>query len=290
MIFIKRVLFLLASLFYSQSCLAVDVIKANLGQTANDIRTKYKIAVLEQSLKLTEEKYGPYKIIPSSLLTKTHRAILEIQSGKNINVFVALTTNEWEQKAIPIRIPIRRGLLNYRLLLIHKDNIDKFKQVDNIADLKKIKVGLLKDWATYSVLAANGFNVLGFNSYTGLFSVLSSQRVDYVPRGINEIDEEKALFDQHQQQLVVEPSLALHYPAPTYIFVSPNAPKIAKRIQEGLEMMVENKLLEAIFNEYYAEKIAKAKLAERKIIYVNNPLLPPKTPLDNKALWWSPFD
>lgn len=273
----------------SRACLAVEIIKANLGQIANDVRTLYKMEVLEQALSLTEEKYGPFKIIPSALLTRTNRAIIEVKSGKNTNVFIALTTNEWEEKTIPIRIPIRRGILDYRLLLIHKDNVENFKNIQSLSDFKPYEMGLLSGWATAEVMKdQEDLKVSNYNAYNGLFYMLATKRIDYIPRGINEIYDELEFYGKSMKNLVVAPGVALYIPAPTYIFVSPSAPRIAERLKEGVEMMVENKMLESIFNRFYSEKIAKADLGNRTIIKIENPGLPPLTPLDNKKLWWKP--
>lgn len=267
---------------------ALDIIKVNLGQIKNDVRTLYKMEVLQQALSLTEDKYGPYKIISTALLTRTSRAILEVSSGKKTNVFIALTTKTWEEYTIPIRIPIRRGILNYRLLLTHKDNLEAFSQVKTYNDLKEYEMGLLSGWATAEVMETNTLKVSNYNAYSGLFYMLETKRIDYIPRGINEIYDELEFYSDKMQNLVVIPNIALYIPAPTYIFVSPQAPRIAKRLQEGLSIMVENKALENIFNRFYAEKIAKSKISSRTIIKIDNPLLPSLTPLNDERLWWKP--
>lgn len=285
---IFAILFSFGLLITPTESLAVDVIKVNLGQIEDDVRTHFKMELLRTALSLTQDKYGPYEIIPTAVLTRTSRAILEVNSGKKTNVFIALTTNTWEEKTIPIRIPVRRGILNYRLLVTHKDNLEKFAQIKSYDDLKQYEMGLLSGWATAEVMEKHSLKVSNYNAYSGLFYMLETKRIDYIPRGINEVYDELDFYRSNMKNLVVVPNVALYIPAPTYVFVSPNAPRIAKRLKEGLSMMVENKKLEEIFNRFYAEKIAKADLASRTIIKIDNPLLPPLTPVDNQALWWKP--
>ena len=43
-----------------------------------------------------------------------------------------------EKKYLPIRIPIQRGLLGYRVFLIHKDNVALFKSISEPNSLKKL--------------------------------------------------------------------------------------------------------------------------------------------------------
>lgn len=86
--------------------------------------------------------------------------------------------------------------------------------------------------------------------------------------------------------LVVEPHLVLYIPAPYYIFISPKAPKLAQRIEEGLELMIANGSLEKIFYQYYADNIKQSNLLKRRVIMIGNPFLPVETPLARKALWF----
>ena len=79
---------------------------------------------------------------------------------------------------------------------------------------------------------------------------------------------------------------ALHLQAPYYIFVSPKSPRLAKRLEAGLEMMVKDQSLKSLFYSYFKADIDKARISQRRIIYLNNPDLPPKTPLFRKELWF----
>ena len=242
--------------------------------------------VLQKALEITKAKYGAYQIQIHGPHTTIKRAVMEVHSGTTINTFMAITTPEWEEKTIPIRIPVRRGVLNYRLLSIHKDQKDIFLNIKTIDDLKQLTAGLRIGWATSKLLDEQSFNIFQANTLDGLYHMLLTQRINYIPRGPNEIYNELALRKSSHPGLMVEPTLALYIPAPYYIFISPKEPKLAKRIQEGLEMMVENGDLKAIFYRYYAEYIQAAKLMDRKIIQIGNPLLPKDTPLNRKELWF----
>jgi hypothetical protein len=46
---------------------------------------------------------------------------------------------------------------------------------------------------------------------------------------------------------------------------------------------------DAIFHKYNDEWIAAADLRHRVVIRLNNPLLPPQTPLDDPSLWFDPL-
>ena len=74
--------------------------------------------------------------------------------------------------------------------------------------------------------------------------------------------------------------------APYYIFVSPHEKRLAERIEQGLEMMIEDGSHKALFDKYYAAKIVAADLPSRHIIRIENTKLSPETPLNRKELWF----
>ena len=198
---------------------------------------------------------------------------------------MALTTIEWEQKTIPIRIPLRRGILNYRLLMVHKSNLEKFIDVDSDLKLKKFKVSLRRNWATWGIMREMQFEVVSVFGYEAVFGMLAKQRFDFVPRGRHEIYDELRIRKDEFPALRVEPNVALYIPAPFYIFVSPKNPRLAKRLEVGLNKLVDNGFLPALFDEYYADFLRQSNMADRKIIRLGNPFLPEQTPLDDKRLW-----
>lgn len=266
---------------------AVDTVRWPSSELKNDPRGAYKLAVIETALQKTESTHGPYAIEDVHFASKfsTYRAREMVIEGKDINTYVALTNSDWESQTLPIRIPIRRGIINYRLLMIHQDNMAKFRQIDNLTDLKNVVVGLQLGWTTTEIFKAEGFDMELSSKYSGLFPMLDGKRFDYVPRGINEIFNEQA---RHRSELdiVVEPTLALYVPSPTYIFISPKEPELAARMEKGLEIMVADGTLKKMFYERFSEGLNKAGLAKRKLIRIPNPLLPAATPLDREELWY----
>ncbi|MCP3922029.1 MAG: hypothetical protein GY714_05515 [Desulfobacterales bacterium] len=64
-------------------------------------------------------------------------------------------SKEAHKKAYPIRIPLNKGLVSYRLFLIHKDNADQFKQISTIDRLKKLIPGQGLGWNDVDILKCN---------------------------------------------------------------------------------------------------------------------------------------
>ncbi|WP_159083986.1 substrate-binding periplasmic protein [Saccharobesus litoralis] len=257
----------------------------NTGASSRDIRAEYTFSIMYEALDQTKMEFGDYEVQVIGYSLPNYRKLQQVEEGRNINVAMALTTQEWERRTIPIRIPLRRGILNYRLLLIHKDNLTKFSNIASVEELKKLRVGLRRNWATNEVMAAQDYNIVNAFSYDAIFNMLQLKRYDYVPRGIHEIYDEVLLRQHELPDITVAPNIAIYIPAPFYMFVSKKTPHLAERLETGLRKLVDNGFIEQQLHQYYGQHIKKANLKNRRIINVGNPLLPPETPLEDKSLW-----
>lgn len=278
--------FFLFFIVFVNNSYAVDVIKANIGESTLDKRINFKNEILKTALDITKKEFGDYRIEVHNYYMNAKRGFMELDVGKTINVYFAITQNKWEEKAIAIRIPVRRGLVSYRLLIINKKSKKEFSTINTLDELKEKHAGLNDGWTTYPIMENQHFNIVDVDDYDGMFNMLSVNRFDYLLRGVNEIFEE---VDQHlayNSDLMIEPNLAIYIPSITYVFVSKREPRIARRLQRGLELMSTNGDLERIFETFYADSLRKAELDKRKILYIKNPSLPATAPLNEGHLWF----
>lgn len=267
---------------------ALDMVRLDLDFSPNDSRHLYPYTVLEHALEATLDTHGPYEISHCKMRMSRRRILAELIRGEQINVHIAATQPEWESETIAIRIPVLKGLLGYRLFLIREENLPIFEKIRTVDDLRQLRTGSGGQWTTTRVLRKAGFDVVTGSDYLGLFGMLNMKRFDYFPRGINEIYQELAEQKPEYPALCVEPGLALYFPTPSYFFISPKEPDLAERIQKGMETILENGTLDAVFKKHFADAIARADLKSRRILVISNPLLSPKTPLDRKELWYVP--
>jgi hypothetical protein len=264
---------------------AKDILKINQSRSNKKPSSIYNLEVLHRAMKITEPEFGEYEIkfiqqgIPSSRMREM------IKNGDIFNVTIKVSTPEWEQETVPIRIPIRRGILNYRLLLINKKNQNAFTNIKSLEQLKKKTVGLRRQWSTWQTMNELGFTIVDAFSYDSIFGMLNIQRFDYIPRGLHEIYSEIEVRKEEYQNLMVEPRLALFIPAPFYVFVSPKESRLISRLKLGLNRMAEQGILVEMVNNHYGNYLTQADLKNRVILKVGNPSLPPLTPLKNKELW-----
>ena len=61
--------------------------------------------------------------------------------------------------------------------------------------------------------------------------------------------------------------------------------RLSNALEKGMETIIQNGEFDKLFYEYHGNFIKKAQLEDRIIIKLDNPILPVKTPLNNKRLW-----
>jgi hypothetical protein len=268
---------------------AGEVIYIPPPESALDQRYQYSEQLLQTVLNRTEGQYGKTEL-RHALAMPRDRVLIELKRGELIQVADAPSRPDFEQNLLPIRIPLRKGILGYRLLLIHEKDQARFAHIKTLDELKKLRAVLGKQWAITPVLQQHGFKLVQEIKYDNLFRLLGSDEADYFPRGVNEIFDEFAARKAAIPGLAIEKSLALYLPLPTYFFVAPNRPALAERIRHGLEAMIKDGSFEQLFQQYHRDLLQQANLAGRKIFYLDNPNLPPQTPFGRPELWLAPFN
>jgi hypothetical protein len=204
--------------------------------------------------------------------------------------YSAPSRKDWEETITPIYFPIFKGLLGYRRLLINREDAPQFKNITNIEQLKQLKSGLGRQWSTTKILQKNHFNIVTSTSYEGLFGMLGLHRFDYYIRGINEIYYEFEARRSKYPNMVIEESIVLNIPLPVFFFVSPEHPRLHKRIKEGLWMMQRDGSFDELFNQYHGDSIIRTNIATKKALYIENKFLNDHEIYSNMELWINPKD
>ena len=242
-------------------------------------RYRFGLNLLELALSKLKK---PYKIETSKADVNEARGQHMVILGQLDLQFLS-TNTEREKLMIPVKIPVYRGLLGLRLLLVNKGREGGLK-IKNIEDLRKYMGGHGTHWGDLSVYPANNLKVEKNVHYEGLFKQLKAGRFDYIHRGVNEIWDE---LDQHKNELEIEDGVMLFYPHPVYFFVSKTRPQLAKDLKEGLELALKDGSFQRLFTKTYSQSIKKASLNNRSLIILKNPVVPEGSPpIDTD--WWSP--
>ncbi len=212
----------------------------------------------------------------------------EVRSGGLLNLCWASSDAQIESQLRPIRIPLFKGLLGYRIFIINKNDQPKFDKVQTLDDLKKLTIGQGRTWADGRILEANGFNVIKTNKYPSLFYMVEGGRFDGFPRGVHEPFSE--LEARPTMDLAIEKNLMVYYQMPFYLFVSPDNHALAKDLEIGFERAIANGEFDKVFygDKAIQDVMQKANMKERKVFKLENPLLSKETPVDRKELWFDP--
>lgn len=243
---------------------------------------RYPIELLELALSYQTE---PYSVAHSTIYMTQSRSIEQLRQGRDIDVMWTMTSRDREAKVLPIRIPIYKGLIGWRLFLSTDKQLENKSYSSDINELKKAKILQGHDWPDTKILSQNGFNVMAGSNYNGLFHILSRYRAELFPRSIIEIWNELEIHKN--SNIALEPKLLISYPTATYYFVSPDNFKLAKVIEDGLKQAIKDGKFKELFDSHYSEIIKKASLDNRIHFRLDNPLLPELTPLDDKSLWFN---
>lgn len=283
-IFFIRLVIVIVSLTIPNA-LAMDTIKLLKPFVENDKRSQHKNEVILKALEITEAEFGPFHFEYVDINMTPSRSLISLKEGQLINTYIGPDTRSWEDNVITIKIPIRLGLLSYRLLLIHKSNLPLFASVKTIEDLSKLNAGLQYDWVTTTVFKENSMKFTTAHKFDSLFEMLKQTRFDYIPRAVYEIYDELNMRKSKLADIIIEPTLALHIPMATYVYVSPQETRLAKRIELGLHKLIANGDIKKILDKYYAKDISRANLKQRKIIHISNPSYNDKDIIKYKDVW-----
>ncbi|MEN0036138.1 MAG: transporter substrate-binding domain-containing protein [Cellvibrio sp.] len=245
----------------------------------------YSKGLLKLALSKVPAKYDWQETVPNT----SEERMVQMLIDNELDVVWYASTKNLEERLLPIRIPMYRGLLGYRVLMIRKGTQAKFDNIKTLEDLRKVSLGQGRFWADTQVLEANKLNVVKVLKYEGLFHMLDGGRFDAYPRGVHEPWAEMQRYPK--LDLDVEKNLLISYTNPFYFFVSKNNTELAKNIERGLRIAIED----GSFTEYFMndptvkDVITKANLKNRTLIRLENPGLPEKTPLEDKSLWFDPY-
>ncbi len=275
---LTKVLSLLVTSLLVLSANAQNVIKVN---EATDGNGRYAMLMVNLALSKIDTKYNMK--VDSSVVTQA-RNIDDVATGRS-DLLWAATNQEMEDKLLPVRIPLYKGLLGHRIFIINPASQARFDRVKTFADLKQFTFGQGTTWADSAILASNGLTVVKANKYQSLFYMVDGGRFDAFPRGVQEPWQE--LETNANLPLAVEKRIMLVYRMPFYLFTGKQNKKLAADLELGLNRAIADGSFDKIFYSDPMVKavLEKANLEARLVFNLDNPTLPKETPLDRPELW-----
>lgn len=245
-------------------------------ESPSDTRYNYHWQVLRAALDATSAQWGPYELRPAPYMNET-RQVAELQKPDGLlNTMVLDTTRELEEKLTPVRLPIDKGLLGYRVFLIRKADQDRFSTLRTLDQLRQFSIGQGADWSDTRILQQAGFHVVTGYSYEGLFGMLNHRRFDAFGRGAVEVQGEMSTFGKQYPDMAIEKSLLLYYPLPVYFWFDRDASgqERARRVEQGMRLIQANGTFDRLFKAEFGDLVRSLNLKGRRLFKIDNPLLP----------------
>lgn len=257
---------------YIPNSYAVDTFIINPPESNNDHRYQYTYDLLTLIIEATNNDFGVGTIQISDVVMSRNRIFRGLLEGKTVNVIAEASNSQWDEKLIPIKIPIRKGIQGFRVFIIKKQNLSIMENINTLAQLMALDTGSGSQWSSKAAMQNAGFNVIESIQYDNLFNMLSMGRFITFGRGINEAFQEVEQFKQQYPDLVVDDNILLHIPLATYYYVAPNQPRLATRIKEGLKRIIANGKFDELFYRRHCEFLLKSNINHRRVFKINNPL------------------
>jgi len=132
------------------------VVRYPVPESAGDKRYEYPKLLLELALTKTKKTHGAFVIRDAELKANQIRNWDLLAEGENIDIIWIAENGKLDETYLPIRIPLLKGLLGYRVFLIRQSDQPKFDAVTTLDDLKKLKAGYGHDWPDRWILEHNG--------------------------------------------------------------------------------------------------------------------------------------
>lgn len=250
----------------------------------NDISSA-KDALVFDILKLAVLEADPHaKFVVATEKVPSGRLAEELLSG-GLSVLWGSSSAARESQFRAVRLPVLKGLLGHRVFIIHKDNQHLFSNIRTLNDLKKLSAGLGRTWGDTQIMKDEGLPVVTASGFINLIHMLDGKRFDYFPRGVHEPWSE--VKNSSELEVTVEKDLMLIYPLAMHFYVAPANKELHDLIYKGLETILLNGKYDDLFfdSEMVKDALGKANIANRHIIRMSNPNIPPDTPLDREEFW-----
>lgn len=185
-----------------------------------------------------------------------------------------------ESGLLPLRWPVRRGLLGARLLLARRELLPRLAALPSVEALKRdFVMGYGSDWHDLPQLRTLGFRLFTEPDYPSLFRQLADGRFDYLSRGVNEVwgELDHPLLVPHG--IAVVPRLALAYPLDDYFYVAERRRDWLSPLQRGFTRLWDSGDYQRLFFEHHGRALERATFARRRVWPLLGYGVEPHTPL-----------
>lgn len=228
-------------------------------------RDHYLYELLDKALKAAGATYE-YEHV--TVHPHQQRTLMALSSGK-VDLHWSMTSPDREQIAIAIPVPLFKGYIGKRAIMVKQERLAHFADLKNIEQLKSFTAVQGHDWPDTKILAFNNLPIKPLSNYQAMFKLLASGRVDYFPRSFIEVNSELA---ENPGKFALLPDVYLEYPTAFYFFVNKNKATLAEDLKVGLEKLQVSGEFDALFERYFLKDLSALPMYKSgNAIHLNNP-------------------
>ncbi len=277
-------------LIFTLESFAQEIVRIIRPQSEEDASHHYFSALLQQALDKTAAEYGSAQAQPTPFVLEQGRAEQALKAGQHIDVYWMGTSLEREQELAAIRIPLLKGLLGYRGLIIRESERLFFSKRVNWLRLNLRSICQGMHWPDSDILESGGFRVIRSARFKSMFAMLENFRCDMFPRGIHEGPAEVSAHSQNSDKLGWFDQYLIYYPFPMYFFTKKDNVVLTDRIAKGLEMMIDDGSFMTFMQQHPVTQhlFPLAQWPERVEVKLLNTQLPADTDITDRRYWVVP--
>ena len=247
----------------------------------------YPKVLLQAAIKVTDNEFGNCRLVHVGGYSQT-RKISSLMKNEGVDVAWLPASKELSSKLQHISVPIRKGMLGWRLLLVHVDNANQISQATQLKSLQQFSMGYGADWFDLPAMQKYFPNIITSSNAANLYQMLAYKRFDMFPRAIHEASAELIFHQPQFPQMQVAPKIALYYPQADLFYVNRSNKELYNRLTKGLLILIEDGTLDRLFNRYHKKYILEADLTQRSVIKLENPNMPEDVLFNDSRLWFDP--
>jgi len=285
----KLIIVLMFPVNVNSLVVASEKCEARYPQKSHEMYTiaSYPAVILAEALIATEQEFGKCDLVYIGNYS-LKRQVNSLVSNDGVDIAWLPATKEFSEQLLHISIPVRKGLLGWRILLVNEVSAKKLSNVKTLNELNEFTAGYSSNWSDFPVMQKNFDKLVTSPNYETLFKMLAYERFDFFSRALYEAPEELNYHKSEHPNLLIEPTIALHYKQIDLFYVNKSNTRLHERVTKGLLLMLEDGRFDKIFNHYYKKYIDQSELSSRTIIQLESPNMPVDSLFEDARLWIDP--
>lgn len=247
---------------------AADPIKVVGPQKEQEASHDYFVSLIEMALEKSNNT-SPIIITPH---LGQGRVLKMLATADLYDVAWAGVSKERDALLHRVPIPLFKGGLGWRGLVMRKDDIERFKTILNTAQLSKYIACQGRHWPDADILKHAGLPVQLVSYFDAMLKMVELKRCDYLPLSIFEGHAELAVVKDKFPMLVFSENLIISYPITMNFYVKKSNVRLASDLEEGLIKLIQTGEFEQHMKEHSLTKngFPLERLADANRIDIDN--------------------